>query len=405
MKRFLALLITLAILLVSCGTGPVPDVPDVPVPDDPPAPDVPDKREEDTRTVPEILLFRMTLEEKVGQLFIIRPESLALDPEQAHSTSSYGSTKADDSMLDTLRKYPVGGIVFFGKNLVDPDQLSSFMDSLSSASYIPLLYSVDEEGGDVARIALSDGFDVKNIGHMANIGSTGDTDKAYEAGAYIGGYLSDFGFKLDFAPVADINTNPYNIVIGRRAFGSDPELVSSMVGAFLDGLHSEGIIGCTKHFPGHGDTTADTHAGYVSVHKTWEQLKEEELIPFVDNFDRTDMIMIAHITLPEITGDGLPASLSKELITGKLREELGYDGLVVTDALAMGAVANTYSSAEAAVLAFDAGADILLLPYDYVKAYEGVLEAVKSGRISESRLDESVLRILELKYEYGLIAG
>lgn len=430
MRRIIALIVIMALLLVSCGAAPKPDddiddktpsdsteptIPDEPVtpedqpepivPDDQPDPVSPDDEPEDTRSTAEILLSNMTLEEKVGQLFLIRPDSLdpSLTPDQVNETYLYGHTEATSTMLDTLRKYPASGIVFFGKNLSDPNSLQRYTDSLSSVSNLPLLYAVDEEGGIVSRIAQVSSFGVENIGNMANIGATGDPQKAYSAGKYIGSYLSRFGLKLDFAPVADINTNPNNIVIGKRAFGSDPILVSSMVSSFLDGLHSEGAIGCIKHFPGHGDTTADTHEDYVSVQKTWDQLKEAELIPFIDNFGNTDMIMIAHLTLPKITNDGLPASLSKELVTGKLRQELGYEGLITTDALAMGAIAKNYTSAEAAVLAFDAGIDILLMPFDYTEAFEGIVEAVKSGKISENRLDESVLRILNLKLDYGLL--
>ena len=203
--------------------------------------------------------------------------------------------------------------------------------------------------------------------------------------------------------MADINSNPLNIVIGNRSFGSDKELVSSMVSSFLDGLHSEKVAGCIKHFPGHGDVSGDTHDGYVAVLKTWDQLLDTELVPFCENMDTADMIMVAHLTLPNITPDGLPASLSHELITEKLRGELGYQGLIITDALAMGAIEKAYSSSEAAVLAFNAGSDILLMPYDYREAFEGVLSAVQSGEISEERLNESVLRILELKERCGLI--
>ena len=277
------------------------------------------------------------------------------------------------------------------------------MDTLSSASDIPLLYAVDEEGGIVSRIARTDSFGIRNAGPMGDIGATGDSGRAYDAGAYIGGYLRDLGFSLDFAPVADINSNPLNIVIGNRSFGSDKELVSSMVSSFLDGLHSEKVAGCIKHFPGHGDVSGDTHDGYVAVLKTWDQLLDTELVPFCENMDTADMIMVAHLTLPNITSDGLPASLSYELITEKLRGELGYQGLIITDALAMGAIEKAYSSSEAAVLAFNAGSDILLMPYDYREAFEGVLSAVQSGEISEERLNESVLRILELKERCGLI--
>ena len=209
--------------------------------------------------------------------------------------------------------------------------------------------------------------------------------------------MASYGFTLDLAPVADINTNPDNVVIGDRAFGSDADTVSAMVGAYVDGLHSRGVGSVLKHFPGHGDTVDDTHKGTVTVNKTWEELEKAELIPFVRNMDKTDAVMVAHISLPHITDDGLPATLSRELIRGKLRQELGYDGLVLTDSLAMGAITSRYSAAQAAVLAFEAGNDVLLIPENYVEAYNGLLSAVESGRITEERLDESVLRILRMK--------
>ncbi|MBR6236230.1 MAG: glycoside hydrolase family 3 protein, partial [Firmicutes bacterium] len=202
---------------------------------------------------------------------------------------------------------------------------------------------------------------------------------------------------LDFAPVSDINTNPRNVIIGDRAFGSDPQLVADMVCAFIDGLHESKVLSSVKHFPGHGDTTADTHYGRVAVKKTWEQLKEAELIPFEASFGTTDFVMIAHINLPNATSDGRPASLSKELITDKLRGELGYSGLVTTDSLAMEAITDQYSQEESAVLAVEAGVDVLLMPLDYVKSFDAVVAAVESGRIPESRIDESVLRILRAK--------
>ncbi len=350
-------------------------------------------------------LREMTLEEKVGQLFWIRPDSLdpALQPNQVINPSYYGRTGASQVMLEMMEKYPAGGIVFFEKNLTDSNGLKEYMDRLNSACRIPVLFAVDEEGGRIARIADTPSFGIEDTVPMGTVGKSRDFRQAYAAGEYIGSYLKELGFSLDFAPVADINTNPRNLAIGNRAFGEDPRLVSAMVSAFLDGLHSQGVAGCIKHFPGHGDTSKDTHYGYVSVMKTWDRLYDAELIPFIDNMDKADMIMIAHLTLPNITSDGLPASLSYELVTGKLRNELGYDGLIITDALAMGAIRQVYTSREACVLAFDSGVDVLLIPYNYRLAYEGVLEAVRTGEISRERLDESVLRILELKERYGLL--
>lgn len=428
MKKLIAAALLLCFLLTSCGshTEPVPqpikpdDFPK-PAPSDgqdpepePDAPQTPEPGDDqgdppvpDASPVPisaEQLLAAMTLEEKVGQLFLIRPESLdpSLTPEQVHETYLYGVTALTDPMIETLKRYPAGGIVIFGKNLEDPAQLETFRTALEAASDIPLVFSVDEEGGKIARIANSGLFDVQKVPPMEDIGATGDTSKAREAGAVIGGYLSGLGFQLDFAPDADINTNPENRVIGNRAFGSDPRIVSDMVSAFLDGLHAAGVSGCIKHFPGHGDPSGDTHEGLVVLDKSWEELQAEELIPFIENFGKTDMVMVAHLTVPNVTDDGLPASLSRDLITGKLRGELGYDGLIVTDALAMGAIAAQYSSAEAALLTFTAGSDILLMPHDYREAFEAIADAVRSGTVSEERLNESVLRILRWKERLGL---
>ncbi len=163
------------------------------------------------------------------------------------------------------------------------------------------------------------------------------------------------------------------------------------------------MISCVKHFPGHGDTRGDTHKGFVSTEKSWEELKQSELLPFVNALNHTDMVMISHITAPKVTSDGLPSSLSGEMIEGRLRRELGYDGVVITDSMAMGAITNEYTSGTAAVKCVLAGADIILMPENFVEAYNGLYDAVKSGAVSEARIDESVLRILSLKEQYGLL--
>ncbi len=338
--------------------------------------------------VPETLLGEMTLEAKVGQLFFLRP---------------WNATSLDSSVAELLAAYQPGGILFFGDNLDTPEKLSEFCAALQGASKIGLFLGVDEEGGRVARLGNHPNFPVPKVGSMASVGAAGDPAEARSAGHTIGGYLAPFGINVDFAPVSDVNTNPQNLVIGDRAFGSDPELVAQMVSAFLDGLHAQGIAGSIKHFPGHGDTVGDTHTGFVSIQKDWNALKECELIPFVANLDKTDMVMVAHITCPGVTEDGYPASLSYEMVTNRLRRELGYQGVVITDGLEMRAIANQYGAGEAAVLAIQAGVDILLLPGDVEAAYHGVLQAVQSGEISQERLNESVLRILRLKEAYGIL--
>lgn len=346
------------------------------------------------------VLGKMSLREKVGQLFIVRPEALA---ENSNGETAPATDRVDDAVISRIEEYPVGGIALFSRNITSAEQLPMFISDLQSSSKYPLFIAVDEEGGRVARIANSDFFNVASYKSMEDIGKSGDASKAEEVGRQIGLYLKELGFNLDFAPVADTNTNPQNIVIGDRSYGSDPALVARMVSAQLDGMHDSGIMGTLKHFPGHGDTKDDTHSGYVSIEKTWDELKECELVPFITALPKADMVMVSHITAVNVTSDQLPTSMSETMITGKLRNELGYDGVIITDAMAMGAVADNYTSAEAAVTAVKAGVDIVLMPQNLDEAFNGVMNAVIDGEISMARLDESVMRILKLKARYKLI--
>ena len=346
------------------------------------------------------VLGKMSLREKVGQLFIVRPEALV---ENSNAETAPATDRVDDAVISRIEEYPVGGIALFSRNITSAEQLPMFISDLQSSSKYPLFIAVDEEGGRVARIANSDFFNVASYKSMEDIGKAGDASKAEEVGRQIGFYLKELGFNLDFAPVADTNTNPQNIVIGDRSYGSDPALVARMVSAQLDGMHDSGIMGTLKHFPGHGDTKDDTHSGYVSIEKTWDELKECELVPFITALPKADMVMVSHITAVNVTSDKLPTSMSETMITGKLRNELGYDGVIITDAMAMGAVADNYTSAEAAVTAVKAGVDIVLMPLNLDEAFNGVMNAVTDGEISMERLDESVMRILKLKARYKLI--
>ncbi|MBP3336748.1 MAG: glycoside hydrolase family 3 protein [Ruminiclostridium sp.] len=346
------------------------------------------------------VLGKMSLREKVGQLFIVRPEALA---EQCNAEIAAAVDRVDDAVISRLEEYPVGGVALFSRNITGAEQLPKFIAELQNSSKYPLFIAVDEEGGRIARVANSGYFDVASYKSMADIGKTDDASKAEDVGRQIGLYLKKLGFNLDFAPVADTNTNPQNIVIGDRSYGSDPSQVARMVSAQLDGMHDSGIMGTLKHFPGHGDTKDDTHSGYVSIEKTWDELKECELIPFTAALPKADMVMVSHITAVNVTSDDLPTSMSEIMITEKLRNELGYDGVVITDAMAMGAVADNYTSAQAAATSVKAGVDIVLMPQDLDEAFDGVMSAVNSGEISVARLDESVLRILKLKAKYMLI--
>ena len=353
----------------------------------------------------EMLLSQMTLREKIGQMLFIQPESLRIETEDGQGKADTSSvTIFTEAMAKTLEEYPPGGIIIFGGNIESPMQLIELVNEIKSASTTPLFMGIDEEGGMVARIANSSGFDVKKYQSMQEIGNTKDPKNAEEAGKVIGAYLRDYGFNLDFAPVADVNTNPENIVIGSRAFGDNPHLVADMVKAGISGLHSSGVMSCIKHFPGHGDTKDDTHAGFVSIDKNWEELEACELIPFKAGIEaKTDMIMISHITAGNITKDGLPSSLSQEMIEGRLRRDLKFDGIIISDSMSMGAITERYSSGEAAVLAIKAGTDIVLMPEVYEEAFESIFEAVSRGEISEERIDESVMRILSLKEQYDIL--
>lgn len=312
------------------------------------------------------LVSSMTLREKVGQMFMIRPETLYAEITPGELWQKIASKDEDiqavlytltDEMKSTLKDYPAGGFALFSQNLDTPSQVKRLISDLYEASETYPFIGIDEEGGRIARLANKKSFDadIQNVGTMQAIGETGNTQNAFNAGYYIGGYLRDYGFNVDFAPVADINTNPDNIVIGDRSFGTTAALVSEMASAYLDGLHSRDIWGTLKHFPGHGDTTNDTHTGYVAVYKTWDELLDTELIPFMDNFSKTDLVMTEHITMKNVTSDDLPATLSHTILTVKLRGELGYDGVIITDSMEMGAINKSYPSGLAAVMAVEAG--------------------------------------------------
>ncbi|MDE7321306.1 MAG: glycoside hydrolase family 3 protein [Lachnospiraceae bacterium] len=338
----------------------------------------------------EEMLASMTVEQKVCQMFVVTPEAL---------TNGAVVTTVDETLGTCLKKWPVGGLVYFSKNLTDAEQTKELLRCTQELALevegLPLLQCVDEEGGKVARIGNNKGFNVPKIGPMGKVDSEED---AYAAGSTIGIYLSDLGFTLDFAPDADVLTNQKNAVIGNRSFGGDAATVLSYAKAYSDGLHVNGILSTFKHFPGHGATEADTHEGFAYTDKTYEELQQAELVPFAGAGEAgIDCVMVSHIAVPGVTGDNTPSSLSYRMITEILRRDLKYDGIIVTDAMNMGAIVEQYASDEAAVAAVKAGADVILMPEDFRLAAEGVLAAVQGGGISEDRIDESVRRIIMVK--------
>ena len=341
----------------------------------------------------------LSLRQKVGQLFIVRPESLepAIRYDSDAELPPYRLQAVSGGMRQRAERYPVGGVLLYGHNIADPEQLLRFGAELRALPGAPLL-CIDEEGGRVSRIARNPAFDVPRYDSAAALAAGGAPQAAYDAAFAIGSYLKRYGLDIDFAPVADVNTNPRNIIIGDRAFSDDPAVAAPMVAAYVRGMRDAGIASCLKHFPGHGDTLADTHLGYAFTRKNWEEIDACEMVTFRAGIAAgAPLVMAAHIAAPAVTGSDIPSTLAPGILTGKLRGELGFDGIIITDALEMGAITARYGSGEAAVRALEAGADWLLCPLDYCAAFDAVVEAVGTGRLSEGRLEESLGRIRKLR--------
>lgn len=398
MIRLISLLLAL-LLLTGCAAAPAAPETTVPEVSLPPLTSTPAETTlpPETALPPDpmdLLIADMTLEQKVGQLFIVSPEQLL---------PGVGPLSAMSATLgEAIFQYPVGGIILFGDNILSPAQLEAFNQELRLACEIPPFLAVDEEGGTVARLARNDAFDLPRYKNAAAVAASGDPSDVLEMGQTIGAYLSRYEFNLDFAPVADVNTNPGNPVIGKRAFSSDPETAAAMAAAFARGLRENGVIATYKHFPGHGDTAQDSHSTLAVSNRTLEELMQTEFLPFLAA-ESTDMIMVGHIALPNVTGDMTPSTLSYRVVTEILKGDLGFSGLVVTDSMQMGAITDACSPGEAAVAALAAGCDIILLPEDLPEAFHAVIAAVEDSRLSMDWLDATVRRILEFKELHGIL--
>lgn len=349
----------------------------------------------------EEMLRKMTLREKVGQLFFVRPEALDPDIHWENPPTDLAPLKlqeVNEKMKQQNKSYPVGGIILYDWNINDEAQLAKFLPQLKALNGKPLI-CIDEEGGRVARLANNPNFHVKKYESMAAIGATGNPANAYECGNTIGTYLKKYGFDIDFAPVADVNTNPDNIIIGKRAFSYDPAVAAPMVVNYLQGLKDAGIVGCIKHFPGHGDVKTDTHYGYAQTQKTWAEMLSCEMVTFRAGINwGCQLVMTAHIGAPKVIGSDIPSTMSSVMLQNKLRGELGYRNIIVTDALEMGAITKQYTNVDAVLGCLQAGVDIVLCPKEYAEVFDAVVKAVENGTISETRLNDSVRRILMLKY-------
>ena len=362
-------------------------------------PDVIGMSDEDATYASLEYLDLMTDEEKVGQLFTVNLEQM-----DDTKGEYYEHKKITKTMKENLQKYPVGGVILFSRNIWNRKQTKKLIRKLQKNAAMPMFISVDEEGGDVARIGNNKKMKTDTFPTMEEIGKTQDADYVYYMASTIGSQIGELGFNVDFAPVADVKTSEMNSEIGTRSFGDDPKKVAEFVSAYVKGLESQNICSTLKHFPGQGSSSGDTHQGSVDIDSSISKLRKIDVVPFVSGIEAgADFVMVSHISVSRVTETSEPASVSKLIMTTILREELDYSGLIVTDAFDMACITDKYSAAEAAVKSFNAGADIILMPQDLPEAYDAILSKVKSGKITEKRLNDTVERILKLKFQKGIM--
>lgn len=346
--------------------------------------------EEEKPSLVDETLAGMTLHEKVCQMMFVTPEEL---------TGEDGVTVAGDATRQALENYPVGGIVYFAKNLESQDQVKEMIDNSQKYSSIGLFVATDEEGGVVNR--LMDTVGTTYIGSMYYYKDDGD-ETAYENAYTIANDMSALGFNLDFAPVADVWSNPDNTVIGERAYSDDYAQAAELVGNAVKGFNDGGVMCTLKHFPGHGDTAEDSHYSSAYVHRTKEEIMADEMQPFRSGIESgAEFVMVGHLIVPDI--DEVPATLSYKIATGILRDELKFEGVAITDSFEMESIADNYSVDDAVVMSVKAGMDMILQPKDMASAVNSIEQAVADGELSEDRIDESVRRILTLKESRGLL--
>lgn len=352
------------------------------------------------------MIAGMTLEEKVGQMFMTYAYGQTSNDPDPAMVAANQQTYGVDNFEQLIDEYHLGGIIYFAwsNNVNDPTQIAGLSNgiqdsALSQRSSIPLLVSTDQEQGVVVRVGPPA---TQFPGNMA-LGAARNSEFARTAAEITGSELRAIGINENFAPVADVNVNAQNPVIGVRSFASDPGLVSTLTSAQVEGYQTRNVSSTAKHFPGHGDTDVDSHTGLPVINHTREELETIDLPPFEAAIDRgIDAIMTAHIVVPALDDSGRPATLSKPILTDLLRKQMNFDGLIVTDALTMEGVRQEYGDDRVPVEAIKAGADVLLMPPDLDLAYNAVLDAVRDGEIGVGRINQSVYRILSLKMQRGL---
>lgn len=341
----------------------------------------------------------MTVEEKAGQLFIVNLELL-----DQKNGNYYEWRRFTKRMKKSLDKYHIGGVILFSRNIAGRKQTEKLVTRLQENSSIPLFISVDEEGGDVARIANNKKMGTTVFQTMEEIGKTKDASYVYNMGETIGSEISSLGFNVDFAPVADVKTSELNLEIGTRSFGGDPDKVAEFTSAFVKGIQKQNVSATLKHFPGQGSSSGDTHIESVNIDSSIASLRKNDFVPFEAGIAAgADFVMVSHISVSKVTETAQPASMSSLVMDTILRDELGFQGVIITDAMDMASITDNYTSAEAAYGAVSGGADIVLMPLDLEMAYNEIISRINNGSISKERLDASVLRILTVKFMRGIM--
>lgn len=351
-------------------------------------------REDNVKTI----LDSMSLEEKLEQMLIVDI------PYMDEGDSQVDFTKVNESAREFFKTRKPGGIILFENNMINPEQTKTMISDIQATKdKVPFFITVDEEGGRISKIPIK-----LNIPTAEEIGKTGNPKKAFEVAKTIGKALKELGFNVDYAPIVDVNTNPNNPVIGDRSFSSDPKVVAEFGVEYINGLRSEGILSTAKHFPGHGDTVGDSHKGFVEVDHDINRIRVVELLPFKAAIkNNVDFVMVGHISVPALDSTRTPASLSKPIVTDLLRNEMGFKGVVITDALDMGAISQNYNKYESVKLAINSGNDIALMPdititpgkdiSEYDELIKYLKEEVEKGNIKEERVNDGVIRILQAK--------
>ncbi len=331
----------------------------------------------------------MTLREKLYQLLYVTPEAI---------TGVETATVAGSATKEAIAEYPVGGIIYFADNVSDNAQIKEMLQNTQSYSDIPLFLGTDEEGGIVSRLGSNTKVDVTRLQSMSNYSNV---EEIYDIGKTLGEEMTVLGFNMNFAPVADVSTSSSTDDIAERSFSSDPEDASAMVGSMVSGLQDGGVSATLKHFPGMGTVTSDTHDGTATSDATYEELVASDFLPFIAGIAAgTDFVMVGHQTMTNLVDGDIPACLSSYIVTDLLRNQLGFEGVIITDAMNMDAIDMT--AGEATIAAINAGVDMVLMPGDLNDVYSALVDAINEGTLTEERVNQSLYRILKVKMDNGL---